>query len=181
MKKVIALTIIFIFAMSSLGMCAVPDPGAGIGSVQVGYNYYNLDKSAGGTSGFNEIYGSVGLGLGYGAFISHAQSSETSYTDYGLKSSLLPNIALLVGERHMATDNAASDNNLFYGVAVNQPLFAGIGVYGTYQNGRHFDDTVIGLTYDLNKNSQFDLSWKKYEDNNHATFKGIGAGINFKF
>lgn len=186
MKKVIGLTIIFVLAMSSLGMCAVPDPSAGLGDIQFGYNHYNLKKTAGGmdygNNGFNEVYGSFGIGLGFGAFVNHAQSSATSYTDYGLKSSmLLPNIALMIGQRQMDTDNAASDNNLFFGAAVNQPLFAGVGAYGTYQKGTHFNDSTIGLTYNLSKSSQFNVSWKHYEDNNNMKFEGVGAGINIKF
>lgn len=186
MKRAVLLTMVFMIAMSAVGLCAVPDPGAGIGDVQIGYNYYDLKKTAGGvdhgSSGFNEFYGSVGLGFGYGAFISHAQSNKTSYTDYGIKNSLvLPNIALMVGQRRMTTDNAPSDNNLFVGAAFKQSLVGGVGVYATYQKGRHFRDGVVGLTYDLNKNSQLDVSWKNYNDNNDATFKGIGVGVNCKF
>lgn len=185
MKKVILLTTVFVLVMSSIGLCAVPDSGAGIGNIQVGYNHYNLKKTSGGIdhgkSGFNEFYGSIGIGLGFGAFVNHAQSSKTSYTDYGLNSSLLlPNIKFMVGQRRMTTDNAASDNNLFFGVAAKQNLSAGVGVYATYQKGTHFKDQVIGLTYNMSKNSQLDLSWKNYEDNNDATFKGIGAGLIFK-
>ncbi len=186
MKRLAVLTMIFVLAISSIGMCAVPDPNSGIGDVQLGYNYYDLKKSSGGidhgSAGFNEFYGSVGLGLGYGAFINHAQGDNSSYTDFGLKTTvLLPNVALMVGQRRMATDNAASDNNLFFGASIKQDLVAGVAAYATYQKGTHFRDEVIGLTYAMNKNSQVNLSWKNYDDNNGATFKGIGAGVNFKF
>lgn len=186
MKKLIFLTMIFVLAISSIGMCAVPDPNSGIGDVQLGYNYYNLSKTSGGIdrgkTGFNELYGSVGIGLGYGAFVNHAQASKTSYTDFGLKTTvLIPNVALMVGQRRMTTDNAASDNNLFYGASIKQNLVAGVAVYGTYQKGTHFKDQVIGLTYAMDKNSQINLGWKNYEDNNGATFKGIGGGVNFTF
>lgn len=186
MKKAVLLTLIFVLMISSIGMCAVPDPNSGIGDVQFGYNYYDLQKTSGGIDqgkmGFNELYGSVGIGFGYGAFVNHAQADKTSYTDFGLKTTvLIPNIALMVGQRHMATDNAASDNNLFYGASIKQDLVAGVAVYATYQKGMHFRDEVIGLTYDMNKNSQMNLSWKNYDDNNGATFKGIGGGVNFKF
>ena len=186
MKKLVCFTMVLVLAMSAVGMCAVPDPNSGIGDVQLGYNYYDLKKTSGGIdqgkTGFNEFYGSVGLGFGYGAFVNHVQADKTSYTDFGLKTTvLLPNVALMVGQRQMATDNAASDNNLFYGASVKQNLIDGVAVYGTYQKGRHFKDEVIGLTYAMNKNSQMNLSWKNYNDNNGVTFKGFGGGVNFKF
>ncbi len=186
MKKAVLLTIIFVLMISSIGMCAVPDPNSGIGDVQLGYNYYDLKKTSGGIAqgktGFNEIYGSVGIGFGYGAFVNHAQADKTSYTDFGLKTTiLLPNVALMVGQRRMATDNAASDNNLFLGTSIKQDLVDGVAVYGTYQKGMHFRDEVIGLTYAMNENSQLNLSWKNYDDNNGATFQGLGAGVNLKF
>lgn len=186
MKKAVLLTIIFVLMISSIGMCAVPDPNSEIGDVQLGYSYYDLKKTSGGNDqgkmGFNEIYGSVGLGFGYGAFVNHAQADKTSYTDFGLKTTiLLPNVALMAGQRRMATDNEASDSNLFYGASIKQNLVDGVAAYGTYQKGMHFRDEVIGLTYAMNKNSQLNLSWKNYDDNNGATFKGIGGGVNFKF
>jgi hypothetical protein len=186
MKKLVFLTMVFVLVMSSIGMCAVPDPNSGIGDVQLGYNYYDLNKTSGGIdqgkTGFNELYGSVGIGFGYGAFVNHAQADKTSYTDFGLKTTvLIPNVALMVGQRRMATDNAASDNNLFYGASIKQNLVAGVAAYATYQKGTHFRDEVIGLTYAMDKNSQINLSWKNYDDNNGATFKGIGGGVNFKF
>jgi len=185
-KKLVFLTMVSVLAMSSIGMCAVPDPNSGIGDVQLGYNYYDLKKTVGGIdqgkTGFNEVYGSVGIGFGYGAFVNHAQADKTSYTDFGLKTTvLIPNVALMVGQRRMATDNKASDNNLFYGATIKQNLVAGVAVYATYQKGTHFRDEVIGLTYAMDKNSQMNLSWKNYDDNNGATFKGIGGGVNFKF
>lgn len=186
MKKLVLFTMIFVLAISSIGLCAVPDPNSGIGDVQIGYNYYDLKKTTGGIergkTGFNELYGSVGLGLGYGAFVNHAQADKTSYTDFGLKTTvLLPNVALMVGQRRMAADNAASDNNLFYGASIKQSLTSGVTVYGTYQKGSNFRDEVIGFTYAMDKNSQINLSWKNYDDNNGATFKGIGGGVNYKF
>lgn len=186
MKKIVFLTMIFVLAISSIGMCAVPDPNAGLADVQIGYNHYNLKRTSGGIdhgkTGFNEFYGSVGIGLGFGAFINHAQSSNTAYTDFGLKTTvLIPNVALMVGQRRMTTDNAESDNNLFYGASIKQNLFSNIAVYATYQKGSHFRDEGIGLTYALNKNSQLNLGWKNYDDNNGATFKGIGGGVNFTF
>lgn len=186
MKKIVLLTMALVVVMSSVGLCAVPDPGAGIGDIQIGYNHYELKKTfegrSHGTKGFDEFYGSVGLGFGYGVFVNRAQSSHSSYTDYGLKNSLLlPNIALMVGQRRMTTDNADDDNNLFFGAAFKQSLVGGLGVYATYQKGTHFRDEVVGLTYDMNKNSQLNVSWKNYDDNNDAKFKGFGAGVNFKF
>lgn len=185
MKKVVFLTMVFVLAMSAIGMCAVPDPNSGLADVQLGYNYYNLKKTSGGTDqgtkGFNEIYGSVGLGFGYGAFVNHAESSNTSYTDFGLKTTMvIPNVALIVGQRRMSTDNEASDNNLFYGATVKQAFPGGVAAYATYQKGSDFRDEVIGLTYSMDKNSQLNLSWKRYDDNNGATYKGIGGGVNFK-
>ena len=186
MKKLMFLTMLFVLAMSSIGMCAVPDPNSGIGDVQLGYNYYDLKKTSGGSNqgktGFNELYGSVGIGLGYGAFVNHAQADKTSYTDFGIKTTvLIPNVALMVGQRRMTTDNMDSDNNLFYGASIKQNLVDGLAVYATYQKGTHFRDEVIGLTYAMNKNSQINLSWKNYDVNNGATFKGIGGGVNLKF
>jgi hypothetical protein len=184
-KKVVFLTMVFVLAISAIGMCAVPDPNSGLADVQLGYNYYNLKKTSNGIDhgkvGFNEFYGSVGLGLGYGVFVNHAQADHTSYTDFGLKTTMvIPNVALIVGQRRMATDNEASDNNLFYGATVKQALVGGVAAYATYQKGTNFRDEVIGLTYSMDKNSQLDLSWKRYDDNNGATFKGIGGGVNFK-
>ncbi len=186
MKKTAALTTVFVLGLATVGLCAVPNPNAGIGDVQFGYNHYELKKTAGGVDhgkkGFDEVYANVGLGLGYGVFINHAASSETSYTDYGLQTSLLiPNVSLMAGQRHMSTDNMDSDNSLFYGAAVRQPLGGGVAVYATYQNGTDFKDESVGLTYSLNKNAQLDVSWKRYDDNNGAHFKGLGAGVNFKF
>ena len=186
MKKLVFLTMVFVLSMSSIGMCAVPDPNSGMADVQLGYNYYDLKKTSGGIdqgkTGFNEFYGSVGIGFGYGAFVNHAQADRTSYTDFGIKTTLLiPNVALMVGQRRMATDGAGSDSNLFYGVSAKQYLAGGVSVYGTYQKGMDFKDEVIGLTYAMNKNSQMNLSWKNYDDNNGMTFKGIGGGVNFKF
>ena len=186
MKKLIFLTMVFVLAISSIGMCAVPDPNSGIGDVQFGYNHYNLKRTAGGIDqgkvGFNELYGSVGIGFGYGAFVNHGQTDKTSYTDAGFKTTvLIPNVALMVGQRRMTTDNGPSDSNLFYGASIKQSLVAGVSAYATYQKGMHFRDEVIGLTYDMNKNSQLNLSWKNYDDNNGVTFKGIGGGVNCKF
>jgi len=186
MRRVVFITMVLVIAMSSIGLCAVPDPNSGIGDVQLGYNYYDLKQKSGGIdqgrTGFNEFYGSVGIGFGYGAFVNHAQGAKTSYTDFGLKTTvLIPNVALMVGQRRMATDHMDSDSNLFYGASVKQNLVGGVAVYATYQKGRHFRDEVIGLTYAMDKNSQVNLSWKNYDDNNGATFKGIGGGVNFKF
>lgn len=186
MKKVLFLLMVFVMAMSSVGMCAVPDPNSGIGDVQLGYNYYHLKETSGGVNhgktGFNEVYGSVGVGFGYGAFVNHAQGGNTSYTDFGLKTTvLIPNVALMVGQRRMETDNQDSDNNLFFGASVKQSLVGGVSAYGTYQRGTHFRDEVVGLTYAMDKNSELNLSWKNYDNNNGATFKGIGGGVNFKF
>ncbi len=186
MKKLILFTMISLLAMSSIGMCAVPDPNSGIGDVQFGYNYYNLNKTSGGIdlgkTGLNEVYGSVGIGFGYGAFVNHGQAGKTSYTDFGVKTTvLIPNVALMAGQRRMTTDNMASDSNLFYGASIKQSLVAGVSAYATYQKGMHFKDEVIGLTYDMNPNSQINLSWKNYDDNNGVTFKGIGGGVNCKF
>lgn len=186
MKKLMFLTMVFVLAISAVGMCAVPDPNSGIGDVQVGYNHYQLSKTVGGIdqgkTGFNELYGSVGLGLGYGVFVNHAQANKTSYTDFGLKTTvLIPNVALMVGQRRMTTDNAASDNNLFYGAEIKQDLIGGVAAYATYQKGTHFRDEVIGLTYAMDKNSQINVGWKNYDDNNGATFKGLGGGVNLKF
>lgn len=184
MKKVVLLTMILVLAMSAVGMCAVPDPNSGIADVQLGYNYYNLKASganAHGTEGFNEFYGSVGLGLGYGVFVNHAESSNTSYTDYGLKTTMvIPNVALIVGQRRMAADNLDSDNTFFYGATIKQAFPGGVAAYATYQKGSDFRDEVVGLTYAMDKNSQLNLSWKRYDDNNGRTFKGIGGGVNFK-
>ncbi len=185
MKKVVFLTMVFVLAMSAVGLCAVPDPNSGMADVQLGYNYYNLKNTSGGVShgrtSFNEVYGSLGLGLGYGVFVNHAESTNTSYTDFGLKTTMvIPNVALMVGQRRMATDGQGSDNNLFYGATIKQALPGGIAAYATYQKGSDFRDEVVGLTYATSKNSQLDLSWKRYDDNNGATFKGIGGGINFK-
>lgn len=188
MKKLIFLTAIFVLTMSSIGMCAVQDPDSGLGDIQVGYNYYNLSKTSGGigqgNTGFNELYGSVGIGFGYGLFATRGQMDKSSYTDYGLKTALpipLLDVALMLGQRRMATDNAPGDNNLFAGVMVKQDLIDGFAAYGTYQKGMYFKDEVIGLTYDLDKNSQLNLSWKNYQDNNDMTFKGIGGGVSLKF
>jgi hypothetical protein len=186
MKKVVLLTMVAVLAMSSIGMCAVPDPNSGIADVQMGYNYYNLKRTAGGISqgraSFNEVYGSIGLGFGYGAFVNHAQADNTSYTDFGIKTTMLiPNVALIAGQRRMATDNEASNNSLFYGATLKQALLGGVGVYGTYQKGTKFRDEVIGLTYDMDKNCQLNVSWKQYDDNNGKTFKGLGGGVNVKF
>lgn len=186
MKRLVLLTMVFILVMSSIGMCAVPDPNSGIADVQLGYNYYDLNKTSDGIDqgkkGFNELYGSVGIGFGYGVFANYAQADKTSYTDFGLKTTMLiPNVALMVGQRRMATNNQASDNNLFFGASIKQNLVAGVAVYATYQKGMQFRDEVIGLTYAMNKNSQMNLSWKDYDDNNGAKFKGIGGGVNFKF
>ena len=69
-----------------------------------------------------------------------------------------------------------------FGFFTTVALFvAGVAAYATYQKGTHFRDEVIGLTYAMNKNSQLNLSWKNYDDNNGATFKGIGGGVNWKF
>ncbi|MBP2636474.1 MAG: hypothetical protein H6Q72_2381, partial [Firmicutes bacterium] len=149
MKKLIFLTLIFVFTMSSIGMCAVPDPNAGMGDIQFGYTYYNLKKTTGGIdqgkTGYNEIYGNVGLGFGYSAYISHFQSSGTSYTDLGLNTTpLLPNIALMVGQRQMESDNSDSTNKLFCGASFKQYLAGGVAAYATYQKGMHFKDEVIG-------------------------------------
>jgi len=186
MKKLVFLTMVFILAISSVGMCAVPDPNAGFADVQVGYNYYDLQKSSGSTDlnkmGFNEVSGSVGIGLGFGAFVNYAQASTSSYTDFGIKSSMLiPNVALMAGQRRMATDNAPSDNNLFVGAEIKQELIDGIGVYGTYQKGTDFRDEVLGVTYSMGKNAEFNVNWKNYDDNNGMTFKGLGGGLNIKF
>lgn len=186
MKKLVFLTMIFVLAMSSIGMCAVPDTNSGIGSIQLGYNYYNLDKTSSGIDqgkkGLSEIYGSVGIGFGYGVFVNHAQVDKTKYTDFGLKiGTLLPSVAFTLGQRQMATDNADSKNDLFFGAAINQSLPFGVAAYATYQKGAHFKDQVIGITYDMTSNSQINVSWKDYEDNNNATFKGFGAGVNLKF
>jgi len=186
MKKAIFLTMVFVLVMSSVGFGAVPDPNAGIGDVQFGYNYYHLNQTSGaieqGKTGFNELYGSIGVGLGYGAFVNHAQADKTSYTDYGIKTTvLIPNVALMIGQRQMATDNVSSDSNLFFGASIKQSLIGGVAAYATYQKGMNFKDQVIGLTYAMDKNSQMNLSWKNYDDNNGATFKGIGAGVNVKF
>lgn len=186
MKRLVFLTMVFVLVMSSIGMCAVPDPNSGIGDVQLGYNYYGLNKTFGGIdqgrTGFNELYGTVGIGFGYGGFVTHAQADKTSYTDFGLKTTMLiPNVALMFGQRRMETDNQASDSNLFFGASVKQNLIAGVSVYATYQKGLKFKDEVIGITYAMDKNSQMNLSWKDYDDNNGAKFKGIGGGVNFKF
>ena len=186
MKKVVLLTMVSVLAMSSIGMCAVPDPNSGIADVQLGYNYYNLKETSGGINhgktGFNEFYGSVGIGFGYGAFVNHAQADKTSYTDVGIKTTvLIPNVALMVGQRRMETDGGNSDSNFFYGASAKQYIASGVSVYGTYQKGKDFKDEVIGLTYAMDKNSQMNLSWKNYDDNNGANFKGIGGGVNFKF
>lgn len=186
MKKLVFITMVFLIAMSSIALCAVPDPNSGIADIQLGYNYYDLKQTSGGIdqgkTGFNELYGTVGLGFGYGAFVNYGQADKTSYTDFGLKTTvLIPNVALMVGQRRMATDNAASDNNLFYGASIKQNLLGGVAAYATYQKGTHFRDEVIGLTYAMDKNSQMNLSWKNYDDNTGATFKGIGGGVNLKF
>ena len=186
MKKLVVLTMTFVLGLSSIALCAVPDPNSGIADVQLGYNYYDLQNKSGGVdhgkTGFNEIYGSVGLGFGYGAFVNHAQADHTSYTDFGLKTTvLLPNVALMVGQRRMATDGQESDNNMFYGASVKQPLAGGVAAYATYQKGSNFRDEVVGLTYDMNPNTQANLSWKNYDSNTGANFKGIGGGVNFKF
>ena len=187
MKKVVFLTMVSVIVMSSIGLCAVPDPNSGLADAQLGYNYYNLKETASngtnqGKTGFNEFYGSVGLGFGYGAFVNHAQADTTSYTDFGLKTTvLIPNVALMVGQRRMATDNQESDNNLFYGATVKQAFPGGVAAYATYQKGTHFKDEVVGLTYAMNQNTQANLSWKNYDTNTGANFKGIGGGVNFKF
>jgi len=186
MKKVLFLTMVSVLAMSSIGLCAVPDPNSGLADVQLGYNYYDLKQTSGGVNqgktGFNEFYGSVGLGFGYGAFVNHAEADKTSYTDFGLKTTvLLPNVALMVGQRRMATDGQESDNNLFYGATVKQSFPGGVAAYATYQKGTNFKDEVIGLTYAMNPNTQANLSWKNYDSNTGANFKGIGGGVNFKF
>ncbi|TWH45047.1 hypothetical protein [Sporomusa sp. KB1] len=185
MKKLIFLTLIFVFVMSSIGMCAVPDPNTGMGDIQFGYNYYNLKKTTSGidqgNTGFNEIYGSIGIGFGYGVYINHLQADGTSYTDFGLNTTpLLPNISLMVGQRQMKSDNADSANKLFCGASIKQDLAVGVAAYATYQKGTQFKDEVIGFTYDM-ENIQMNLSWKNYDDNNGTTFKGIGGGVNFQF
>ena len=187
MKKVVFLTMVSVVVMSSIGLCAVPDPNSGLADVQLGYNYYGLKETSPqganlGTTGFNELYGSVGLGFGYGAFVNRAQADTTSYTDFGLKTTvLIPNVSLMVGQRRMATDNGPSDNNLFYGATVKQAFPGGVAVYGTYQKGTNFRDEVVGLTYAMNQNTEANLSWKNYDSNTGANFKGIGGGVNFKF
>lgn len=185
MKRVVLLTMVLVFALSSVGMCAVPDPGAGIADIQMGYNYYRLNKTAGdndlGQNGLNEFYGSAGLGFGYGVFANRATAGSTSYTDFGVKSTMLiPNIALMVGQRRMAA-NDQDNSSLFFGASAKQQLVGGVAVYGTYQKGTKFTDEVIGLTYAISPNSQLNLSWKLYDDQNGATFKGAGGGINFRF
>lgn len=184
MRKLLFLIVMVIFAMSSIGMCAVPDPNAGIGDTQVGYNYYNLKKTGGvsqGNAGFNEIYGNVGIGLGYGAFVNYAQTDSISYIDYGIKNSmLLPNVALMVGQRRMEADNLARKNNLFYGVSIKQNL-GQVTAYGTYQKGADFRDENLGLTYGLNNNVQVNLSWKNYDDYSNNNYSGLGGGLIVKF
>ncbi|EGO65588.1 hypothetical protein [Acetonema longum] len=186
MRRLVCLTAILIAAMSSVGMCAVPDTNAGLWNIEVGYNYYSLDKTSNGHSqgncDFNEIYGSAGIGLGLGAFINYAEGDDTAYTDYGLKTNLLlPSVAVMVGQRRMDPDNAASDNDLFCGIAVNQDLAGGFAVYGTYQKGNDFKDESLGVTYAINDNARLNFNWKNYDDNNGATYKGFGGGIFFNF
>lgn len=186
MKKVAFLTMIFILVMSSIALCAVPDPTSGLGNIQLGYNYYGLNKTSGGIdqgrAGFNELYGTVGIGLGYGGFLNYAKADKTSYTDFGFKTSLLiPNIALLFGQRQMETNGQAGDSSLFFGASFKQGLIAGISVYATYQKGFHFRDEVVGVTYDMGKHSQVSLSWKDYNDNNNNKFRGVGGGVNIRF
>lgn len=184
MKRLIVLTMAFVFLLSSVSLAAVPDPSAGLGDFQMGYNYYGMHKTSGGVdqgrTGLNELYGTFGIGFGYGGFVTHAEASHASYTDFGLKSTMLiPNVALMVGQRRMETDGR-NDNNLFFGAAVRQGLPAGISVYASYQKGLKFKDQAIGVTYAMDKNSEMNLSWKDY-DHNGTQFRGIGGGVNFKF
>jgi hypothetical protein len=183
-KKIFFLATVFVMIMAPVGLCAVPTT-SNLGDVQVGYNYYDLQKTVGGSkqgkSGFNEFYGNIGLGFGYGAFVNHGQGSGTSYTDFGLSDSiLLPNVSLLIGQRRMQNDNISNENNLFWGATVKQNLGA-VGAYATYEKGSDFKDEVVGLTYSINKAAQLDFSWKQYNDNHNITYNGFGGGINFKF
>lgn len=184
MKKLIGLTMAFVFLLSSIGLAAVPDPSAGIGDIQMGYNYYGLNKTSGGIdqgrTGLNELYGTVGIGFGYGGFVTHAEAGNTSYTDFGLKTTMLiPNVALTFGQRRMETDGQ-NDSNLFFGASVRQSLPAGVSVYASYQKGLKFKDQAVGITYAMDKNSQLNLNWKDY-NHNGTQFRGIGGGVNFKF
>jgi hypothetical protein len=105
-----------------------------------------------------------------------------TYTDFGLSiKPLIPNFALLVGQRRMEYDYADNENELFYGASFKQELPGGIAAYATYQKGSHFKDTVVGVTYDMSDNIQLGLSWKKLDDTHDTTYKGIGGGLNFKF
>jgi len=181
LRKLLILTTLFIFIMSSVGLCAVPDTSFKLADIQVGYTYYNLKATSGGhdlgNTRFNEIYGTVSF-LGLGAFATHFHSGNTFYTDCGLKANIfIPNIAVMLGNRHSSPDN----NSLFYGLSVNQDLMDGFGVYGTYQNGRHFSDKNIGITYALSDNAKLNISWKNLDDKNGQDFKGFGTGITVNF
>ena len=186
MKKSMFLAIVFLVLMSSGGICAVPDPSTGIGDFQFGYNYYNLKKMTGGVeqgnNGFNELFGSFGIGFGYGVFINQIQAGGESYTDVGLKTvPLLPNASLMLGQRRLHSDTADSGTSFFGGVSVKQDLAAGVGIYASYQKGTHFYDKALGLTYDLENNVNVNLGWRKLNDLNGTTFEGFGSGVYFKF
>jgi len=181
--KFIFLTMVFILAVSSIGLCAVPDPNAGISAI----NYYGLSETTNGIGSGefagNEMYGSSGLISGYGIFAKRFRAAATTYSDFGLAIKTgSPNWSLLVGQRRITSDN--DDNNageLFYGATFKQGLSRNLSAYATYQKGVRFATKIFGISYDVTDFIQLNVCWKNYADNNGTTFKGIGESLQIKF
>lgn len=177
--KFIFLTMVFFLTVFSIGLCAVPEPNAGISDA----NYYGVNeaihRTGRGEFAGNEIYGNSN---GYGIFANHFRTAATIYSDVGLAiQTKSPNWSLLVGQRRITSDNDDNAGELFYGAIFKQGLSRNLSAYATYQKGVRFATEIFGISYDVTDFIQLNVCWKNYADNNGTTFKGIGESLQIKF
>jgi len=180
--KFIFLTMVLFLTVSSIGLCAVPEPNAGISDA----NYYGLNETTNRTDRGeivgNEIYGSGGIGSGYKLFANHFRTATTTYSDFGI--AIKPgstNWSLLIGQQRTTSDRDDDVNELFYGATFKQAVSRKLTAYTTYKKGVHFTTEILGITFDVTNVIQLGVCLEKYTDSNGTTFNGVGESLQIKF
>lgn len=209
MKKAIVATAISL-AFASTAFAAAPAMNLESGQVQLGYSYENLQTTLNGLGDLGTYHGN-GYQLDYGLSNklvltgSYLNSDSKSFnvnipgvytgslnnvgfnsTELGLQYKLSDNIALSAGSlksEFNANGSSNSSSEMFGGIAYKQNISNNIDGYASYIKSTNVTDWKAGVTYNLNKNTSFDVGYHDYENNGASNYsaKGMSFGLNHKF
>ncbi|MDU2064888.1 MAG: hypothetical protein E6713_08590 [Sporomusaceae bacterium] len=209
MKKILSATILSL-ALASTAFAAVPDSNLASGQISLGYSYENLQTDMNGLGNLGAFKGNayqaaygltdkVSLTGEYlrsnsrdfnvysnGVYSSSLTGLHFNSTALGVQYQLTKQLALAAGsfKSEIASNyGSAATNEVFGGIAYEQPITAQLTSYASYKKSENIGDLKAGIVYAMDSQTSLEAGYHDYQNKvaGHVNTKGISFGVNHKF